>query len=174
MLSVPGFNLSGVDRRRWQAGGGEYLNNSFWMTVPMFIRKSDGEKKPAPPDHLHPWVLQAAKRSRLYRVNPARPSVRGVQNGKLCEIAKCTPNTLQRGDAVAIRFTVSYFEGMNDWYPQYNLLDVVRVCSAPAVTPAKEKSPEIDIRPVIRVVDTLYAGEIVDGELRLYKDNVLS
>ncbi|KAI0709401.1 hypothetical protein C8Q76DRAFT_625601 [Earliella scabrosa] len=163
MATVPGFNSAEVDRRRWQSGGSNFLNNTFWMTVPMFLRRSEGKKKPPPPTHLHPWVIQAAKRSRQYQANPARPNVRAIEKGKLSDIGQCTPNVLQRGDAVAIRFMVSYVEGFNDWYPQYSLVDVIRVCGVePTAVP--KKKPVENVLKVSRIVNYLQDGEIVDGE----------
>ena len=159
---VRGFNPGGAGRRNWQSGDGLYGNSIFWMTVPMFIRRPEGLKKPAAPGHLHPWVVQAEKRSRRYMANPARPVVRALESGRLRDISQCTPNSLGQGDAVAVRFTVTYVEGDKDWYPQYLVSDVVRVACSPRVLSG---DMGLYVKPDIPSSETqLEEGEIIDGE----------
>ena len=164
MKTVPGFNPRDFPRRSWQSGDGLYGNSIFWMAVPMFVRRPDGKKKPASPDYLHKWVLQAEKKSRRYMANPLRPAVRALDQGRLRDIAMCEPNTLAPGDAVAVRFTVTYIEGDKDWYPQYLLSDVVRVCQGERPAP---RDGGLYVEPaVLEPQNALEEGEIVDGTCR--------
>ncbi|KAI0711640.1 hypothetical protein C8Q76DRAFT_694507 [Earliella scabrosa] len=126
MGRLPGFNVKEKPRRAWQSGNMEYSNSVFWMNVPMFIRRKEGERKPKAPDYLHPWVIMAEKKSRRYKANPARPAVRAIENGRLCDISQARPSVLREGDAVAVRFKLVFVEGDRDWYPQYHVSDVVR------------------------------------------------
>ncbi|KAI0706465.1 hypothetical protein C8Q76DRAFT_630050 [Earliella scabrosa] len=160
MKTVPGFNTAELERRTWQSGNSGYSNAVFWMSVPMFVRAEFGKRKPAAPEYLHPWVVQAARRSRRYRPNPARPAVRALDEGRLRDIRQCFPEVLYPGDVVAIRFTVTYTETEKDWHPGFLLTDVVRVCHGPMSTQAiGDASHEVVSAPV-----ALDEGEIVDGE----------
>ena len=126
----------------------------------MFIRTKPGDKKPPPATHLHPWVVEAAKSSRQYVPNPARPNVRGVEKGRLEDIRACRPPVLRRGDAVALRFSVTYIEGDKDYYPQYLLTDIIRVHLGPEAANELENT---FVKPVT-VAEALQDGEIVDGK----------
>ena len=150
---VSGFNLINLPRRSWQSGDPNFPSVVFWMKSPMFLRLQPGERKPACPSHLHPWIAQAERKSRRYRANPIRPEVRGIEDGRLKNISQCTPPRLYDGDAVAMTFTVKYVEGENDFFPQYQLFDIVRLVSTPP--------PEIPALLWTRTA--LEDGEIVDG-----------
>ncbi|KAI0745889.1 hypothetical protein C8Q76DRAFT_606929 [Earliella scabrosa] len=163
MVKVPGFNPGDFDRRPWQSGSLDYSNSIFWMNVPMFIRRKDGERKPKAPTHLHPWVLQAERKSRRYRANPARPAVRAIEQGRLCDISQAKPSILKQGDAVAVRFKIAYIEADRDWYPQFLLTDIVRVCVG------KRRASEdsrLYVATSVGDENALENGEIVDGESR--------
>ena len=100
----------------------------------MFLRTSYGQKRPRAPAYIHPWVVEAEKRSRKYRVNPARPNVRSVEGGRLRDIRDSNPSMLRAGDAVAVRFAVSYLETEKDYGPQFMLSDIIRLASALTVS----------------------------------------
>ncbi|KAI0710049.1 hypothetical protein C8Q76DRAFT_695180 [Earliella scabrosa] len=128
VAEVPGFNPTGTMRREWQSGAGFGTTSRFWMKVPMFVRNKDGERKPPAARHLHPWVVNADRKSRAYRANVARPEVYGLTNqGYPVDIRKCENTRLEKGDAVAFSFTVVYVVGGKDWYPQLLPVDLVRV-----------------------------------------------
>ncbi|KAI0723576.1 hypothetical protein C8Q76DRAFT_794500 [Earliella scabrosa] len=161
MQTVPGFNPSGVERRIGGRGRERGVNYRFWMRTPMFLRVDEGQQKPACPGHLHEWVRQADKESRMYRANPNRPCIRSIEGGRLRDISQSMPNTLEYGDVVAITFMVSYVEGRFDWYPHYHLLDVIRVQHAPPVPPPPV--PDVVAKtPMVAVRADLEDGEIVD------------
>ncbi|KAI0682589.1 hypothetical protein C8Q76DRAFT_763222 [Earliella scabrosa] len=133
---IPGFKPHPkFPRRSWQSGGSGYANSIFWMKTPMFLRHPQGDPKPAFPEHLHEWVRQAEDKSRKYRANPDRPVVRAVEGGRLKAITSCTPGEVREGDGVAITFTLKYIIGDNDWYPQYLLIDLVRVAVGTGTSP---------------------------------------
>ena len=160
IVNVPGFNENGELRRRlWQSGGPGFGTSTFWMKVPMFVQVNPGERKPPFPRHLHNWVHQAEKKSRKYRANPARPTVLAVERGRLVDIAKCTPDKLMPGDGIAVTFTVSYIEGNTDWYPQYILIDIVRIERAD-----RRGGPKRRLWAGSRSRKALRVGEVVDGE----------
>ena len=163
MGRLPGFNVKEKPRRTWQSGNMEYSNSVFWMNVPMFIRRKEGERKPKAPDYLHPWVIMAEKKSRRYKANPARPAVRAIENGRLCDISQARPSVLREGDAVAVRFKLVFVEGDRDWYPQYHVSDIVRVCEG-RPCPVEDESVYIPVDVV--EAPALADGEIIDGEWR--------
>ncbi|KAI0684414.1 hypothetical protein C8Q76DRAFT_636623, partial [Earliella scabrosa] len=125
---VPGFNPTGIMRREWQSGAGFGTTSRFWMKVPMFVRNREGERKLPAARHLHPWVVNADRKSRAYRANIARPEIYGVTTqGNPIDIRKCENSRLEKGDVVAFSFTVVYVVGGKDWYPQLLPVDLVRV-----------------------------------------------
>lgn len=164
LRKVREFNVSAAPRRTWQSGSSKFGNPIFWMKVPIFFRVVDGERKPPFPEHLHAWVREAVGRSRMYRANPQRPTVRAIEAGRLRNIAQCTPNRLRHGDGIAVTFTVQYVEGKSDWYPQYSLIDLVRVVCAPD---AERASAALYVAVTSGAVgrDVLQDGEVVDGEV---------
>ncbi|KAI0715430.1 hypothetical protein C8Q76DRAFT_619279 [Earliella scabrosa] len=156
------FNPDNTVRRSWQSGDSEFTPSEFWMKTPMFIRHIPGERKPPFPEHLHRWVRQAEGRARKYRANPNRPAVRAVEGGRLMNIAQCTPNRLREGDAVAVSFTLKYIEGETDWYPQYLLIDIVRVMNG---VPSKKSGAAYGAISGDLTRIALRDGEVVDGVL---------
>ena len=157
---IPGFKpRKQFPRRGWQSGGSSYANTIFWMKTPMFLRNPVGAPKPDFPQHLHDWVRQAEDDSRKYRANPDRPTVRAIENGRLKPISSCTPQMLRQGDGVAITFTVKYIVGDVDWYPQYLLIDLVRVAVGTGT------SPNLVGATYGAVTGGLTRAALVDGEL---------
>ncbi len=163
LRKVRDFNVPAAPRRMWQSGGSKFGNMVFWMKVPMFLRISEGERKPPFPEHLHDWVREAASRSRRYYANPQRPTVRAIEGGRLKNITQCSPNRLRHGDGVAVTFTVQYIEGKVDWYPQYSLIDLVRVICAPDTERTSSVSYVAMMSGAVHR-NALQDGEIVDGE----------
>ncbi|KAI0706598.1 hypothetical protein C8Q76DRAFT_629752, partial [Earliella scabrosa] len=153
----PEFNPRCVPRRATQSGV-SMRQNRFWMRTPMFVRRIRGEGNEPCPPHIHEWVRKAAEISTMYRPNPARPIIRAVENGRLKDIERAHPDHLQFGDAVALTFMVAYIEGRYDWYPQYHLLDIVRVEASDSEEFGRFAVPTIDssARAALR------EGEIVD------------
>ncbi|KAI0698734.1 hypothetical protein C8Q76DRAFT_633942 [Earliella scabrosa] len=158
--TVPGFNPEDLVRRSWQSGGSSFANLVFWMKTPMFLRHPPGERKPRFPKHLHTWVRQAEYKARKYRANPHRPSVRAIEEGRLKSIAQCTPDKLREGDGVAVSFTIKYLEGETDWYPQYLIIDIVRIALG---TPPRTAGATYGAVAGSLGRDELQDGEIVDG-----------
>ncbi|KAI0683479.1 hypothetical protein C8Q76DRAFT_570374, partial [Earliella scabrosa] len=151
----PDFNPRCVPRRGSQSGVSTQQNR-FWMRTPMFVRRTRGEGDVPCPAHIHDWVRKAAETSTMYRPNPARPVIRAVENGRLKDIENAHPNYLQFGDAVALTFMVAYIEGRFDWYPQYHVVDIVRVEAS--------DSDEFG-RFAIPTIDTSARAALCEGEL---------
>ncbi len=163
LRKVPDFNVVAAPRRAWQSGDSKFGNLVFWMKVPMFLRVAEGARKPPFSEHLHAWVREAAGRSRRYYGNPQRPTVRAIEGGRLRNIAQCSPSRLRHGDGVAVTFTVQYVEGKVDWYPQYTLIDIVRVICSP--DPERTSSGVyVSVTSGAVQRNALQDGEIVDGE----------
>lgn len=174
MESVPGFNSPNAKpRRAWQSGYNAASMHRFWMRVPMFLRLRFGERKGSPPEHLHAWVKKADVRSRAYRANPARPNVMALDGQRVRRIEDCQPDQLMRGDAVAITFSVTYIEGKQDWYPNFTLIDIVRVASDPAHlagnTTSEEESLVLNsVRPALLDGHRLGGERIPRAHFRLF------
>ncbi|KAI0722562.1 hypothetical protein C8Q76DRAFT_615308 [Earliella scabrosa] len=161
---VPGFKpKERFPRRAWQSGGSGFANTIFWMKTPMFLRNPQGVRKPPFPDHLHEWVRRAEDDSRKFRANPDRPQVRAVEDGRLKAISSCTPNQLREGDGVAITFTLKYIIGATDWYPQYLLIDVVRVAVGAGTSPSLMGATYGAVTGGLSR-SALQDGEVVDGK----------
>ena len=126
----------------------------------MFVRKSRDESNIPFPPHLHDWVRRAVEGSSLYRANPARPVIRAVENGRLKDIKHANPDYLQFGDIVALTFMVAYIEGRYDWFPQYHVVDIVRVATSDSADFSRYAVPMVDERTRA----ALQEGEIVDPQ----------
>ncbi len=162
MEKYPGFNPASLLRRKWQ-GGIAGPQHRFWMRSPMFLRFPENEPKPVPPRNVHRWVQIAHEKSHLYIANPACPAVRSIEAGRLKHISKCSPTFLEYGDVVTVTFMMTYVEGRFDWYPQYHIVDVVRVRHSvfhTSAVSARMTAPSIDTS--IRAA--LSDGEIIDGD----------
>ncbi|RDX51349.1 hypothetical protein OH76DRAFT_1347065 [Lentinus brumalis] len=126
MDNVPGFNPRRMMRREWQNGSTYHWR--YWFRVPMFLTcETRGGIRPDPPAGLHDWVAAAHKRSKMYRANPVRPEVCGLEGGRVQPISECTPNVLEYGDIVSIVFTLMYVENREDWGPIPMVTNIVRV-----------------------------------------------
>ncbi|TFK85002.1 hypothetical protein K466DRAFT_464945, partial [Polyporus arcularius HHB13444] len=126
-LSIPDFNPSGLPRREYQSGNDPAHTRRYWMRAPMFLRVNEGEIRPPPPPHLHPWVIAAEKRSRIYRANPARPRVFSFDGEVVSSIENSDPDVLQRGDIVMVYFIISIVITPSAWYSELIPVELVRV-----------------------------------------------
>ena len=85
-----------------------------------------------------------------------------LHGGRLRNISDCVPDKLIPGDGVAVTFTLSYVEGVTDWYPEYMLIDIVRIANRGDEKPGAgggfwaRASGQVS-RKALRV------GEVVDG-----------
>ncbi|TFK78240.1 hypothetical protein K466DRAFT_570961, partial [Polyporus arcularius HHB13444] len=121
----PGFNARGVARREWQNGSTWHLR--YWFRTPMFLTCEARGGRPDPPEGLHEWVAAAHRKSKTYRANPVRPTVCGLQDGRLELIGNCVPPKLEYGDVVSLVFGITYVEDREDWGPVPMLSHVIRV-----------------------------------------------
>lgn len=125
----------------------------------MFINIGDGAARNMPRAELHPWVVEASRRSRWYLANPDRPSVLALEKGLLRDIRKCTPSVLYKGDVVLFTFTASFTLG-RAWATQLVPLEIVRVLGGGTNLSSVDFSvPVVDraLRP------SLMDGEAIDG-----------
>ena len=93
----------------------------------MFVRRFGTEVRSPVPDHLHEWVAQADRESKSFKANSDRPRVWRKLGDETRPIKECTPNSLQRGDVVAVSFTVTYHVTGTNWFPQFHPADLVVV-----------------------------------------------
>ncbi|KAI0712626.1 hypothetical protein C8Q76DRAFT_797460 [Earliella scabrosa] len=161
---IPGFKpRENLPRRNWQRGGSGFANTIYWMKTPMFLRHPKGLQKPPFPSHLHEWVRRAEEGSRKYRANPDRPVVRAIEDGRLKPISACAPPELREGDGVAMTFTLKYLIGEVDWYPQYLLIDLVRVAVGVGQPPRLAGATYGSVTGSL-ARSALEDGEVVDAE----------
>ncbi|TFK81333.1 hypothetical protein K466DRAFT_502316 [Polyporus arcularius HHB13444] len=163
MSTVPGFNARGLKRREWQNGSTWHVR--YWLRVPMFLTCETRAGRPEPPAGLHEWVVNAHNRTKNYRANPIRPIVCGLENGRLQDIAKCTPNVLEYGDVVSLVFSLAYVEDREDWGPVPMVTHIIRVQHAnreayPLAAAFVIEEPLLD-------ASGLCFGAVVDGEYPL-------
>ncbi|EIW51421.1 uncharacterized protein TRAVEDRAFT_137422 [Trametes versicolor FP-101664 SS1] len=155
----PGFNADGLPRREYQSGNNPEFMQRYWVRSPMFINIGDGAARNMPRAELHPWVVEASRRSRWYLANPDRPSVLALEKGLLRDIRKCTPSVLYKGDVVLFTFTASFTLG-RAWATQLVPLEIVRVLGGGTNLSSVDFSvPVVDraLRP------SLMDGEAIDG-----------
>ncbi|PIL23481.1 hypothetical protein GSI_14792 [Ganoderma sinense ZZ0214-1] len=119
MKTVKGFSSTPLPRRLYLSGKDPKYRSRFWMQTPMFLRR-EADKDGADIKHLHPWVVKADEQSKLFRANPDRPRVWVKDGDKILPITECDPSVLQRGDLVAISFTITYHITKTNWFPQYH------------------------------------------------------
>lgn len=93
----------------------------------MFLSCEARGGHPDPPPGLHEWVVSAHQKSKSYRANPVRPTVCGLQDGRLERISNCKPNRLEYGDVVSLVFGLTYVEDREDWGPVPTVTHVIRV-----------------------------------------------
>ncbi|TFK81574.1 hypothetical protein K466DRAFT_578516 [Polyporus arcularius HHB13444] len=161
--SLPGFNPTGLPRREYQSGNDLAYTWRYWMRAPMFIRINEGEVRPPPPPHLHPWVIAAEKRSRIYRANPGRPRVFSFDGEVISSIENSDPDLLQRGDIVLVHFVVSIVFTPSAWYTELIPVELVRVVPVLRLTSDALESgpPTIDVAARPALMD----GERIGGTL---------
>ena len=119
------FNPAGLPRRSYLSGQDARFRSKFWMQTPMFVRRNGTEHREPAPSHLHEWVIQADRESKTFKANPDRPRVWVKVGNETRPIKQCTPKSLQRGDAVAMSFTVTYHITGTNWFPQFHPADIV-------------------------------------------------
>ncbi len=151
----PGFNPGNAPRREYQSGNNPDYTQRYWIRSPMFINVGDGCARQPPRVDLHPWVLEAGRRSRWYTVNPDRPSVLSLEHGRLRDIRKSSPAALYKGDVVLFTFTASFTVGRG-WATQLVPVELVRVLSGGVSSSSVDYS--------IPVVDRAVRPSLVDGE----------
>ncbi|KAI0710064.1 hypothetical protein C8Q76DRAFT_798830 [Earliella scabrosa] len=168
MSSLPGFNPLGLPRSEFQSSPKK--SSWFWLKMPMFIKLGDKERKPRPPSFLHQLVIDADDRSHAFRANPLRTSVRAMEGGRARDIVRCTPDKLERGDTVAVRFKISYYVGGTRWQPEFMPIDIVRV---------KTADPSVTVYQLEEMISTpdhrlgLADDEIIDREAAARADEAL-
>ena len=156
-MMLPGFNSAGLPRREYQSGNDPAYTWRYWMRAPMFLRLNEGEPKPVPPSHLHPWVIAADKRSRIYRANPTRPRVFSLDDQVITSIERSEPNMLQRGDIVMAHFVVSIVFTPSAWFTEVIPVELIRV-----VPVTRLLSEVVESGPP--VIDAATRPALVDGE----------
>ena len=95
------------------------------MQTPMFVCTGLEKDPRKPPGHLHPWVAQADKQSKVFRANPDRPRVWVLDGDNTLPIGTREPGILVRGDVVAFSFTVTYHVTSTNWFAQFHPADIV-------------------------------------------------
>lgn len=125
MGTLRDFNPGGLPRRTYLSGRDERFRSKFWMQTPMFIRRGPTEKRVPAPEHLHPWVAEADRESKAFKANPDRPRVWVKDGSSTKRIQDCVPDSLQRGDVVAVSFTVTYHLTATNWFPQFHPAEIV-------------------------------------------------
>ena len=84
---------------------------------------------PATPTDAHPWIVDAVRKSTHYTVNPARPLLFALTEGRTVRLGKCTPDVFMKGDVLVVTFTVSVAISDRNWRPQHCPIELVRgVC----------------------------------------------
>ena len=126
MGKLDGFNKKTLPRRGYLSGQDERYRTRFWMQTSVFVKKAPLESRSGKsPGYLHAWVLQAEKESKAFRANPDRPRV-WVKDGKnTLPIGDKEPGSLQRGDVVAVSFTITYHITSSNWFAQFHPADIV-------------------------------------------------
>ncbi|PIL23937.1 hypothetical protein GSI_13688 [Ganoderma sinense ZZ0214-1] len=164
MKTVKGFNSTSLPRRSYMSGQDPKYRSRFWMQTPIFLRR-EPDKDGANIDHLHPWVVQADHQSKLFRANPDRPRVWVKDGDKILPISECDPSVLQRGDLVAISFTITYHITKTNWFLQYHPVDVL-VLRQTEGDPTDYSSPTLDLtsRPAPTLKQVTYVDSDSDDE----------
>ena len=152
------FNPTKLPRSDYQSGAQAQYKQRFRMRAPIFIpRLKDGDL-PDPPDECHPWILEAGSKSSFYAINPARPRLFGLDDGRIMELSNCSPSRFVKGDIVLVIFTVTVVVGKNNWAPHFCPVELVRVASG---DPSNWMNPADYAVPVI---DSSYRASLTEGE----------
>ena len=127
MRDLEGFNPTNLPRRPYLSGQDPRFRTRFWMQTPVFLRRGPQETRGAAPSHLHPWIVQADHDSKVFRANTDRPRVWMKVGDSIVPIAERSPAGLQKGDAIAVSFTVTYHMSSVNWFAQFHPADLVVV-----------------------------------------------
>ena len=161
MGKVDGFNTSTLLRRPYLSGQDQRYRTRFWMQTPMFLKRNLQDGRQKTPGYLHAWVYQADRESKVYRANPDRPRV-WVKDGKATlPIGDREPGTLQKGDIVAVSFTITYHITSSNWFPQFHPADII-VLKSGNVDTTDYGAPDIGLYN--RPPPTLALEDVDDGE----------
>ena len=155
---VPGFNPTKMARTDYQSGADSKYTHRFRMRAPIFIPRPRDGPLPSPPIDCHPWILESASKSPFYAINPGRPRLFGLEDGRVLDLAKCTPNRFVKGDIILAVFTVTVVISKKHWGPQFCPVELVRVAES---DPASWLNPADYAVPVI---DSSVRASLEDGE----------
>ena len=125
MRTVTGFNPGGLPRRAYLSGQEVKFRSKFWMQTAMFLQRGSNETRVPPPSYLHPWVTRGDEDSKIFRANPDRPRVWVKEEDGIVPISEREPKHLQRGNVVAMSFTVTYHVTSVHWFAQFHPVDIV-------------------------------------------------
>lgn len=144
MAKLNGFNPSNLPRRPYQSGQDLKYRSRFYMQTPMFLQKGGREDKTKVPDHLHPWVLEAEKHSKVFRANSDRPHVWMLDGDATVPVGEREYGPLMRGDVVAMSFTITYHLTRSNWFPQFHPADLIILRMSDG-DPTDYSAPTIDL-----------------------------
>ena len=130
------------------------------------------------PEHLHPWVAEADRESKAFKANPDRPRVWVKDGSSTKRIQDCVPDSLQRGDVVAVSFTVTYHLTATNWFPQFHPAEIV-VLQATTGDATDYSAPALGLHTL--PPPSFYVGDESDGKraswcawVPVYTDGVVS
>ena len=155
MKTLKGFNESNLPRRSYLSGTDPKYRTRFWMQTPVFIRRTPKDSS-SPVTHLHEWVNQVDRDSKVFRANPDRPRIWMKAGGRTVPISERSLGMLQRGDTVAVSFTMTYHLTLVNWFAQFHPVDIVLLqegqgdatdYSAPALDLHRRPPPIFDTIP---------------------------
>ena len=165
MRTINGFNRGGLPRREYLSGKELKYRSKFWMQTPVFLQRGTNESRVPPPSYLHPWVIRGDQDSTMFRANPDRPRVWVKGENGIVPISEGNPKHLQRGDVVAMSFTVTYHVTSVHWFAQFHPVDIVVLkpsdfdatdYSAPVLDLYNRPPPSFDIGLVDGSESSLY------------------
>ncbi|KAJ7821149.1 hypothetical protein B0H13DRAFT_2377518 [Mycena leptocephala] len=125
------FNKHKKPRRAWQNGLTEHSLRRFIFASRLVFRKSpynsrDGGSKPTSYT-VHPWILDAVKKSSDWIPNPDMPKIHDYVDGKLVTLEPETSRYFISGDIVWFSFALTFDVNGDNWMPEYKPLDFIRV-----------------------------------------------
>ncbi|TFK83562.1 hypothetical protein K466DRAFT_498230 [Polyporus arcularius HHB13444] len=174
--SLPGWNKD-IPRRRWQSGTDSQYTQRFRMRAPMFVLRDKRAPVPDIPKDTHRWLVDGLKERPWFTINPATPKLFALADGKIVDLARCTPNIFVKGDVLVTTFVLSVIATeKGGWGPELAPVELVRVASGDPrnwVNPADYAIPVVDagLRP------SLAEGEEFEGRhsaLPLYRGSLNS
>ena len=139
----------------------------------MFLRKSQSGVQEAEVAHLHPWVVKGDRQSKVFGANPDRPRIWMSDGEETVPVGNREFGPLQRGDVVAMSFTVTYHVTGSNWFPQFHPADIVVLWSSEG-DPTDYSAPTLGLHgrpaPVFEVVGDVVVGESL-GTTSLFGTN---